>query len=176
MAEKKLNVAKQTELPAIEKPTEIVQAVENTEVVNKRFQEMYTGIEHAISFDQKPKINFKKKDWEDERQRDREPVIGRFHHHESKGGTLTFTFYKYKGDPVVVYTLVDGCEYTLPRAVVHHLNNNCGRQVHEYTQDADGRRVMRIGYIEKRVSFQPRDAYSNQDLLPKPTLYTASGR
>ena len=145
------------------------------EVENNIIANPYTGLEHSIGYDITPRKTLKKKkDWEKERLRDRTPIRGKFLLHESKNGSLSFTFYKYKGDPVESYTLIDGMEYTLPLGVVKHLNNNCGRPVHEYAEDAHGKKIMRIGYIERRCSFQPSDMYADDEAAPTPRLYTAT--
>jgi len=80
-------------------------------------------------------------------------VKGRFICHEPKGGSVKFSFRKYKEDPVKTYTLFDGKEYELPLAVVKHLNN-CGWDVHSHLLDKDGNPYIGTGKRELRFTFQ----------------------
>lgn len=64
------------------------------------------------------------------RDRDAEMVSGIFKNLENPGsgssrGTLVFSYCAYPNDENVIYELVDGERYTLPRGVARHLNNNC---------------------------------------------------
>jgi len=83
-------------------------------------------------------------------------VKGRFSCHEPKGGSVKFSFRKYKEDPVKHYHLMDGMEYELPLAVAKHLNN-CGWEVHAHILDKDGNPVVGTGKKEHRFTFQSMD-------------------
>lgn len=63
--------------------------------------------------------------WEQQRKEESRLIKGVFQDHEKKGGSVSFFFKKFKGDPIKQYDLVDGHEYELPLSVVKHLNSNC---------------------------------------------------
>lgn len=65
-------------------------------------------------------------------------VKGIFQDNELKAGSITFPFKKYPGDRIEEYTLHDGQEYTLPLAVVRHLNSGCAYHGHHFVLDAQG--------------------------------------
>jgi len=83
-------------------------------------------------------------------------VKGKFMCHEPKGGSVKFSFRKYKEDPTKHYHLIDGQEYELPIAVVKHLNN-CGWEIHSNLLDAQGNPYVGTGKIERRFTFQGSD-------------------
>lgn len=60
-----------------------------------------------------------------EREEDSKLVTGVFQDNERPGGNVKFNFKKYKEDRIQEYHFFDGKEYTIPRAVAKHLNNNC---------------------------------------------------
>lgn len=174
----KVEASDSTEIAPIKKRTFPAKKVQpKSEVVQEQAVEVkpleakpqYTGLQHSIAYNATPTKKVRKIDWEAERLRDREPVTGIFMFHEIPGGVLEFTYYKYKGDPVERYSLRDGQEYTLPRGVVDHLNNDCSRPIHEHAKDADGRPLMRIGYLEHRCSF--RETYGQQIINAQPRVY-----
>lgn len=96
----------------------------------------------------------KRKNWNYFRDKDREKVKGIFRFHEVPGGTLSFCYHAYKGDPVEKYDLIDGHTYELPLGVARHLNKNCNYPVHKYAIDTDGKTLPIIGSKVNRVSFQ----------------------
>ena len=127
-------------------------------------EEINTGLEHIITHESSANISIaKKKSFELERQRDRKLVRGRFMFHEVPGGTMTFNFYKYKGDPIETYSLKDGEIYSIPLGVAKHLNNNCSYPVHEHALDENGKPSMIIGTKQKRCSFQSLDFMVEED-------------
>jgi hypothetical protein len=90
------------------------------------------------------------------RKEDSKMVKGIFTCLEPKGGEVTFSYLKYKGETTKNYTLKDGKEYTLPLGVVKHLNN-IGWEVHSHMLDKDGNPYVGIGKKEKRFVFQSNE-------------------
>ena len=78
------------------------------------------------------------------RDKDREMVKGIFKDFECPGGQLSFSFKKYKEDPIETFTMVDGGIYTVPLGVAKHLNMNCHYPIHSYTVDAEGKPVQKV--------------------------------
>lgn len=72
---------------------------------------------------------------EKQRQEESRLVKGVFQDSEVRGGSVTFPFKKYKGDQIEMYTFVDGHEYTIPLAVVKHLNSGCFYEQDSYCKD-----------------------------------------
>jgi hypothetical protein len=101
-----------------------------------------------------------------QRAKDREMVRGKFIFHEVPGGSMSFPFHKYKGDPVENFTLVDGEVYTIPLGVAKHLNKNCWYPVHAFAVDENGRATMKIGSKVRRCSFQSLEFVDTEDLTP----------
>lgn len=89
-----------------------------------------------------------------QREKDRQMVRGRFMFHEVPGGTTSFPFRKYKGDPIENWTFHDGDVYTIPLGVAKHLNANCWYPIHAYSQGEKGATEVRIGQKVRRYSFQ----------------------
>jgi len=88
------------------------------------------------------------------RARDNEMVRGKFNFEEVPGGTLVFSYKKYKGDPIRNYSLIDGNDYELPRGVAKHLASAGSYPIHEYQSDENGKPVVRIGRRKRRYSFE----------------------
>lgn len=85
-------------------------------------------------------------------------VKGIFRCHEPQGGCVTFSFKKYKWDPVKRYTFYDGMEYEIPLAVARHLNQNCNYAIHSYIMDVQGRPIVdKAGKKFQRMNFQSLD-------------------
>ena len=101
------------------------------------------------------------------RDKDRQMVRGKFHFHECPGGTCSFSFHKYKEDPVERFDLTDGEIYTIPLGVAKHLNKNCAYPVHAFTMDENGKPLMKIGQMVRRCSFQSLEFVDDEDLTPK---------
>lgn len=107
-----------------------------------------------------PKNEYK---WEAERLRDRKPVKGVFRFHEIPGGTLNFSYLKYKGDPIDKLELKDGEVYTLPLGVARHLRTSGWYPVHAYAMDDRGMASKRIGQKVKRYTFEPLDFIADEE-------------
>jgi hypothetical protein len=63
-------------------------------------------------------------------ERDSELVTGIFKNRENPAsssslGSVSFGFKKWPQDDYIEYEFLDGERYTIPRAVAHHLNNQC---------------------------------------------------
>lgn len=95
-----------------------------------------------------------KEDLKKMRDEDMKMVRGIFRCFEPRGGQFTFSYKKYKQDPVMSFTMIDGEIYTVPKMVAKHLNNNCSYPVHQHTQDANGNPLTIIGKKVKRCSFE----------------------
>ncbi len=102
------------------------------------------------------------------RERDRQPVRGKFIFHELPGGNMKFAYKAYKGDDVEVYDLLDGEVYSIPLGVARHLNNNCWYPIHSHTVDENGRPAQRIGQKVRRCSFQSLEFVDFDDLPTNP--------
>jgi hypothetical protein len=70
------------------------------------------------------KKEVKKANIEFERKKMREMVPGIFRFYEVPGGSISFNYREFKGDPIEKYTMMDGCTYTVPLGVARHLNKN----------------------------------------------------
>lgn len=88
------------------------------------------------------------------REKDHKMVKGRFLCFEPRGGSMTFSFKKYKGDPLLKYTMVDNEVYEVPLMVAKHLNNDCWYPVHSHVLDANGKPSVQVGKKVKRCSFE----------------------
>lgn len=105
-----------------------------------------------------------KKDLKYMRDKDREMVRGIFRFFEVPGGTMAFSFRKYKEDEIETYTLNDGSIYTVPRGVAHHLSNNCWYPEHAYKMDDQGKPSVQITKKKRRCSFEPLDFMDPSEL------------
>jgi hypothetical protein len=95
--------------------------------------------------------------------KDRENVKGIFKFYEVPGGSMSFVFKVYKGDPVARYDLVDGQVYTLPLGVAKHLNKNGWYPVHVHSVDETGKPLARIGQKVRRFGFQSLEFVDIED-------------
>lgn len=106
----------------------------------------------------------KVKNLEQLKAKDEQLVKGRFNYHEIAGGTLSFVYKAYKGQPVVRYDLTDGEIYKIPLGVAKHLNNNVGRIEHEYLLDRNGKPSTMAHHRIRRCSFENLDFMDFEDL------------
>lgn len=109
----------------------------------------------------KPRLNLKYM-----RDKDREMVKGIFRFHEVPNGEMSFTFLKYKGDQLQNYTMRDNEVCTVPLGVAKHLNHNLWYPVHGYSQDENGKSIMRVTQKVRRCSFQSLEFMDMEDLTP----------
>jgi hypothetical protein len=101
-----------------------------------------------------------------QRDKDREMVKGIFRFHEVPGGSMSFTMLLHKGDQLKNYTLTDGEVATIPLGVAKHLNKNLAYPVHGYTQDENGKSMMKVTQMIRRCSFQSLQFMDMEDLTP----------
>jgi hypothetical protein len=101
-----------------------------------------------------------------QRDKDREPVRGKFIFHEVPGGQMEFMFKKYKGDPLEKFSMVDGQVYTIPLGVAKHLNTNCWYPSYNYKNDDNGRPVVTVAEKVRRCSFQSLEFVDIEDVAP----------
>lgn len=87
------------------------------------------------------------------KEKDRQLVKGVFRCYEPIGGTMKFSFKKYKEDPVLTLTMRDGETYEVPRMVAKHLNT-CAYPIHSHLQDQNGNPMVGVGKTIKRCSFE----------------------
>lgn len=121
------------------------------------------------------------------RDKDREMVKGIFRFYEVPGGSMSFSFKKYKEDQVETFSFQDGEVYTIPLGVAKHLNKNCNYPVYEhipgepgvltggYNPNSRGGPLtgMKVGRKVQRVGFQSLEFSDIEGLEETPELYTA---
>ncbi len=102
------------------------------------------------------------------RDKDREMVRGIFRFHEVPGGSMSFPFRAYKGDPIEnIGPLVDGQVYTLPLGVARHLNKNLWYPQHSHALDERGMPIFKVSQKVRRASFQSLEFVDVEDLTPE---------
>jgi hypothetical protein len=122
--------------------------------------------------------------WMDE---DSELVTGTFVNLEVRGHPARFSFKIYPGE-IDFYELQDGMTYSLPRAVVRHLNNGCYKAEYKTITDEFGKQTELQGTVNYGKLKSPtmhlqrkvhRFAFKiaqygdfDLDLQPAPALYT----
>jgi hypothetical protein len=104
-----------------------------------------------------------KKDLKYLRDKDREMVKGIFKFYEVPGGSMSFCFKKYKGDPIEKFDMVDGNVYTVPLGVAKHLNNDCHYPIHSYSTDSNGIPLQKISERVNRCGFQSLEFMEMED-------------
>lgn len=82
---------------------------------------------------EKPKLRkrFTPEELELRRQRDLEEITGIFRNYEQRGGLKQFICSFHKNDKPLIYTLIDGGTYTLPRCVAEHIENDVAYKIYE---------------------------------------------
>lgn len=88
------------------------------------------------------------------KENDHKIVEGVFRCYEPRGGSVTFTFKKYKGDAAKKYTMVDGETRKVPLMIAKHLNQNCWYPKHSYIMDMDGKPTIDQGKKVQRYGFE----------------------
>ena len=109
----------------------------------------------------KPKVNLAYM-----RDKDRQQVKGIFRFHEVPGGGLEATLLLHRGDQLANYKMVDGQVATVPLGVAKHFNKNCAYPIHGYTQDENGKPLMKVTQMVRRCSFQSLEFMEVEDLTP----------
>ncbi len=106
------------------------------------------------------------------RARDAQMVRCRFKNYEHVGGDLKFCFKKYKHDPMETYHFEDGGVYTVPIAVIKHINQDCYVPSHKYSMDETGKYFQKIGSKFQRFELIPLEFIDTEDLSPASSLVT----
>lgn len=124
---------------------------------------MTTQVNNAnlVKKDQKQKPNLKYL-----RDKDRKMVRGKFIFHEVPGGRMSFSFRKYKEDPVERFDLDDGQIYTIPLGVAKHLNTECKYPIHGFAMDENNKPSMKVNQWIRRCSFQSLEFIDEDDMVP----------
>lgn len=91
------------------------------------------------------------------RKEDEKLVKGIFKNLEAPGCETTFSYRAYKGEPIRVYTLEDGKEYTIPFGVAKHVNRQCRYKKNKYLVDADGKSMIGADKPFERYQFVSTD-------------------
>lgn len=106
-----------------------------------------------------------------EREKDKTPVRGMFKFYEVPGGSIEFSYKKYKDEPVITFkgdkALKDGEVYTVPLGIAKHLNKSGWYPVHTYAQDENGQTCAKIGHKVRRYGFQSLEFVDIDDLTPE---------
>jgi len=119
----------------------------------------------------KPIISIKPKaDLEALRKKDAEIVKGIFRFHEVPGGTLSFNYKAYKGDPIGKYDLKDGHTYSIPLGVAKHLNKNIWYPIHAHALDDEGKPLCKTSQKVRRCSFQSLEFVDDDFLADEKSL------
>lgn len=98
-------------------------------------------------------------------EKDHQMIKGKFTFKEVPGGTLCFSFFKYKGDNILRYELKDGEIYTLPYMVAKHLAMNVYNEVFQNQVDADGRPIQVATSKVHRTGFERID-FDDDSFIP----------
>lgn len=98
-------------------------------------------------------------------ERDHQMVKGRFSFKEVPGGTLCFSFFKYKGDPILRYQLKDGEVYTLPYMVAKHLATNVYENIYQDQLDQEGKHIHVATSKKHRTNFERLD-FDDDNFIP----------
>ncbi len=88
------------------------------------------------------------------REKDNKTVKGIFRCYEPRGGSIDFSFKKYKGDNVFRKMMIDGNTYEIPLMIAKHLNQNCWYPKHTHVLDANGEPSVEVGRKVQRCSFE----------------------
>lgn len=107
-------------------------------------------------------VNFSEKElakqrWHDLFQEEKKMVRGKFIDHECPGGSVDFSYRKYKETPLTNYSMKDGEIYEVPLYIARHLNNNCSFPTYVFKNDEAGRPVTTISERVHRYAFQSLD-------------------
>lgn len=100
------------------------------------------------------------------RDKDAEPVRGKFIFHEVPGGVMECSTRFHKGDPIRNDKFRDGEIYTIPLGVAKHLNKNCWYPEYEFFKDESTQNLQRIGKKKRRCSFQSLEFVDIEELTP----------
>ncbi len=113
----------------------------------------------------------KEKEAERKKQYDRDHIMvkGRFSFKEVPGGTLCFSFFKYKGDKILRYQLKDGEVYELPYMVAKHLATGVYEDIYQDQVDKDGKAIHVAVSKKHRTGFERLD-FDDDNFVPSPIV------
>jgi hypothetical protein len=95
----------------------------------------------------------------DQKTLDQRLVRGKFHFYERPGGTLRFSYRRYKGEKITTYILKDQTSYELPWGVVRALEEGSAYFSHNIEMDAKAP-IGHHGEREVMVSQKGQPRYS----------------
>jgi len=160
---------RETEQQMAKKKAKVVDGKEAKFETRQSYQEQYTGCSGIITekntfgMDDDRKAELAARIARD-RKEESKPVKGIFRNFETPGGEFTFPYLAYKGDPLAMYKLRDGKEYTIPLGVARHLRHHCEYPVRGWAVDENNlathtatRRMIKRCTFEYTDSFDPRD-------------------
>jgi hypothetical protein len=95
-----------------------------------------------------------------QQEKDSEMVFGVFKNLENPArngslGALSFPYKAYPDEEVVIYELLDGEKYNLPRGVARHLNMNCYTREYENIPGETGRDPIKVSPHNGRQQVAP---------------------
>lgn len=126
-----------------------------------------------MSLEVEPRRKISPEEYKKMRDKDHKMVRGKFRCMEPPGGSVTFSYRKYKGDQIQSYTMVDGESYTIPLMVAKHLNQDCAYPKHSHVLDADGKPSQQVGKWVRRFGFESLEFYDEEDaVVDKPRKHT----
>lgn len=92
------------------------------------------------------------------------PVKGIFRNFETPGGEFVFPYRAYKGDPLTMFKLRDGKEYTIPLGVARHLRHRCEYPVRGWRVDENNLAThTATTRMVKRCTFEYTDSFDARD-------------
>jgi hypothetical protein len=108
------------------------------------------------------KIKLTKSQIDAMREYDRELVKGIFNFHEVPGGSMSFVYKAYDGEPVERVDVFDGEVKTVSRGVARHLKQNLWYPEYDFVKDEDTKNVIRATKKTRRASFQLLDSIDDE--------------
>lgn len=94
----------------------------------------------------------------DQKTLDQRLVRGKFHFYERPGGTLRFSYRRYKGEKIATYILKDQTHYELPWGVVRALEEGSAYYTHNIETDSNA--TLRDGEREVMVTTKGQPRFS----------------
>lgn len=98
------------------------------------------------------------RDTEEQKALDQRLVRGKFHFYERPGGTLRFSYRRYKGEKISTYILKDQTHYELPWGVVRALEDGSAYYTHNIETDSNA--TLRDGEREVMVTTKGQPRFS----------------
>jgi hypothetical protein len=132
---------------------------------------MLPFLKRKIMSEKKPVARTKEQEAEYKKRfdRDHQMVKGRFRFLEVPGGTLVFSFVKWKEDKIHRYSIQDEEIIELPYMVAKHLAQNVYTDVYTNQVDQDGRPITVATQKTHRTSFERLD-FDDDSFIPSPII------